>query len=107
MSESQTTSGEFPPMPENLIDLGAFPQNDVDLITRENLRCTYLTIFDDFIKNYAELDVENIKRENIVKTLASFEHTIAILDGDEEFLEAIHGNVEGDEESEDKEFDRF
>jgi len=107
MSEIQTASGESPPMPKNLIDLGAFPRNDVDLITRENLRCIYLEIFDNFIKNYAELDVENVERENVVKTLASFEHTIAILDGNEEFLEAIHGNLEGDEESEDKEFERF
>jgi len=109
MSENQTALGvEDPPMPKNLIDLGSFPRNDVELITRENLRCVYLEIFDEFIKNYAALDVENVERENIVKTLAAFEHTIAILDGNEDFLQAIHPQPEGGEESvEDEEFERF
>ena len=107
MSENQTTSGEFPPLPENLIDLGAFPRNDVELITRENLRCIYLDVLGTFAKEYASLSEEDETRINIISTLEAFEHTIAVLDGNEEFLEAVHGNVEGDEESEDKEFERF
>jgi len=112
MSENQTALAvEDPPMPKNLIDLGAFPRNDVDLITRENLRCIYLTIFDDFIENYAALDGTSVERENVVTTLGAFEHTIAILDGNEDFLRQIHPQPEGGEESdesvEDKEFERF
>jgi len=108
MSEIPTTSGEVPPMPENLIDLGQYPRNDVELIAREYLRCYYLDILGTFAKEYASLSEEDETRINIISTLEAFEHTIAVLDGNEEFLEAVHGNLEGDEEeSEDKEFERF
>jgi hypothetical protein len=30
--------------PENLIDLGQFPQNDVEIITREYMRCAYIDL---------------------------------------------------------------
>lgn len=111
MSELETTTSvEDPPMPKNLIDLGAFPRNDVELITRENMRCIYLNILDDFIENYAALDGTSVERENVVNTLSAFEHVLVVLDGNEDFLRAIHPQPEGGEESvedEDVEFERF
>jgi len=96
-------------MPDNLIDLGQYPRNDVELITREFLRCVYLDTLESFSKDYASLDEEDQSRKNVLSTLEAFEHTIAVLDGSEEFLEAVHADDGSDEEepSEDAEFERF
>jgi len=91
--------------PENLIDLGQYPRNDVELITREFMRCAYLDTLDSYIKDYHERDEADEERKNILLTLDAFEHTIAVLDGSEAFLEAIHASEE--EAAEEEEFERF
>tara|TARA_B100000497_G_scaffold108302_1_gene126386 strand:- start:571 stop:879 length:309 start_codon:yes stop_codon:yes gene_type:complete len=101
---SDTNSTE---LPDNLIDLGQYPRNDVELITREYMRHAYLETLNTFIKDYSSLDETDQSRQNIITTLESFEHTIAVLDGSEEFLEAVHSSADVEEESEDKEFERF
>ena len=93
-------------LPENLIDLGQYPRNDVELITREYMRIAYLDTLDAFIKEFAELPEEDEKRQNVIATLEAFEHTIAVLDQSEEFLEAVHADV-GEEGGEDDEFERL
>lgn len=93
--------------PENLIDLGQYPRNDVELITREYMRHAYLETLETYAKEYASLDEEDQTRKNVLATLEAFEHTIAVLDGSEDFLEAVHAD-DGDEESDnDEEFERF
>jgi len=42
----------------------------------------------------------------VIATLEAFEHTIAVLDQSEEFLEAVHADT-GEEGGEDDEFERF
>lgn len=93
-------------LPENLIDLGQYPRNDVELITREYMRIAYLDTLDTFVKEFAELPEEDEKRKNVMLTLEAFEHTIAVLDQSEEFLEAVHAEV-GAEDSESDEYERF
>jgi len=94
--------------PENLIDLGQYPRNDVELITREYMRCAYIDLLQEFGKTYAERDESDTERESVLKTLEAFEHTIAILDQNEDFLEFVHQGEGGEEEStEDEEFERF
>lgn len=92
-------------LPENLIDLGQYPRNDVELITREYMRIAYLDTLDTFVKEFAELPEEDENRQNVITTLEAFEHTIAVLDQSEEFLEAVHATEEGD--AEDEEYERF
>lgn len=92
-------------LPENLIDLGQYPRNDVELIAREYMRIAYLDTLDTFVKEYAELPEDDDSRKNVIVTLEAFEHTIAVLDQSEEFLESVHSTEEGD--SEDDEFERF
>ena len=95
-------------MPENLIDLGQYTRNDVELITREYMRCAYLDTLDTFVKEFAEKSEEDPDREAVIKTLEAFEHTIAVLDQSEEFLEAVHADAAAEgEEVEDAEFERF
>tara|TARA_B110000879_G_C11025244_1_gene452579 strand:+ start:155 stop:439 length:285 start_codon:yes stop_codon:yes gene_type:complete len=91
-------------LPKNLIDLGQYPKNDVELIAREFLRCVYLDTLDTYIKDFDKLDEDDEGRRNIIRIMQSFEHTIAVLDQSEDFLLAIHADPE--EESKD-EFDRF
>ena len=94
--------------PENLIDLGQYPRNDVELITREYMRIAYIDLLQEYGKTYAERDESDTERQNVLKTLEAFEHTIAVLDQNEDFLEFVHGGPEGEEESaEDDEFERF
>jgi hypothetical protein len=92
----------------NLIDLGQYPRNDVELIAREFMRCAYLETLETFAKEYASLGEEDETRQNVLKTLESFEHTIAVLDGSEEFLEIVHADDSEDSAAEnDSEFERF
>ena len=94
--------------PENLIDLGQYPQNDVELITREYLRCAYIDLLQEFGKTFAERDESDEERKGIIRTLESFEQLIAVMDGNEDFLEYVHQDAESEEEStEDDEFERF
>jgi len=92
--------------PENLIDLGQYPRNDVELITREYMRCAYLDTLDTFVKEYAEKSEEDPQRKAVLQTLEAFEHTIAVLDQSEEFLEYVHQDATEDAEN-DEEFERF
>ena len=92
-------------LPDNLIDLGQYPRNDVELITREYMRIAYLDTLDTFVKEFAELPEDNEDRKNVIVTLEAFEHTIAVLDQGESFLEAVHAPEE-DSDSE-EEFERF
>lgn len=92
-------------LPDNLIDLGQYPRNDVELITREYMRIAYLDTLDTFVKEFAELPEDDEKRQNVITTLEAFEHTIAVLDQSEEFLEAVHATDES--EAEDEEYERF
>jgi len=94
-------------MPENLIDLDQYPRNDVELIAREYMRHAYLEVLGTFAKEYVSLSEEDETRINVISTLEAFEHTIAILDGNEEFLEAVHAESGDGEPSEDEEFERF
>ena len=96
-------------LPKNLIDLGKYPSNEVDLIAREYLRCVYLETLDIYIKDYAKLGEEDQSRKNVIETLQSFERLISVLDGNEDFLQAVHadnGEVEEAVVVED-EFERF
>ena len=93
-------------MPENLIDLGQYPRNDVERIAREYIRCVYLDTLQTFAKEYASLSEEDETRKNVLSTLEAFEHTIAVLDGNEEFLEAVHAEPDAAAD-EDSEFERF
>jgi len=92
-------------LPDNLIDLGQYPRNDVELIAREYMRIAYLDTLDVFVKEYADLSEDDETRKNVITTLEAFEHTIAVLDQSEEFLEAVH--ADSGEESQDEEFERF
>ena len=92
---------------ENLIDLGQYPRNDVELITREYLRHAYLETLDTYAKEYVELDEENDTRKAVLSTLEAFEHTIAVLDGSEDFLEAVHADSGDETPTKDDEYDRF
>ena len=87
--------------PENLIDLGQYPQNDVELIAREYMRIAYIDLLQEFGKTYIDRDESDEQRQNVIKT-------IAVLDQSEDFLEFVHQDVDGEEESaEDEEFERF
>ena len=92
----------------NLIDLVQYTRNDVELIAREFMRCAYLETLETFAKEYASLDEEDETRKNVLSTLEAFEHTIAVLDGSEEFLELVHADDSEDAAAEnDSEFERF
>lgn len=93
--------------PENLIDLGQYPQNDVELITREYLRISYIDLLQEFAKTYAERDESDEERQGIIRTLESFEQLIAVMDGNEDFLEFVHQPGDDEESTEDDEFERF
>lgn len=93
-------------LPDNLIDLGQYPRNDVELITREYMRIAYLDTLDVFVKEFAELPEDDEKRQNVITTLEAFEHTIAVLDQSEEFLEAVHA-LDDEKGGEEDEFERF
>jgi len=92
---------------ENLIDLGQYPRNDVELITREYLRHAYLETLDTYAKEYVKLDEGDDTRKAVLATLEAFEHTIAVLDGSEDFLEAVHADSGDETPTEDDEYDRF
>ena len=93
--------------PENLIDLGQYPQNDVELIAREYMRIAYIDLLQEFAKTYAERDESDEERIGIIRTLESFEQLIAVMDGNEDFLEFVHQESNDEESTEDDEFDRF
>lgn len=89
----------------NLIDLGQFPKNDVELIAREFLRIVYI----ESLQDYAEESQKEAKDDEIIgnmeAVLKSIETVIVMLDGNEDFLKYVHADAEVSEE--DAEYDRF
>ena len=60
----------------NLIDLGQYTRNDVELIAREFMRCAYLETLETFAKEYASLG----ERTRHVKTfLKHLNHSSILL----------------------------
>tara|TARA_R110000744_G_scaffold183577_2_gene302914 strand:+ start:5662 stop:5955 length:294 start_codon:yes stop_codon:yes gene_type:complete len=94
-------------VPTNLIDLGQYPKNDVELIAREFLRCVYLDTLDLYVKDYSSLGEDDESRKNVIASLQAFEYTISVLDGNQDFLDAIHTEAEAAAKPEDEEFERF
>jgi acetyl-CoA carboxylase beta subunit len=92
---------------ENLIDLGKFAQNDVELISREFLRVVYLETLDEYVKEHQKSDADKTVLSNIEGALQGLETTIILLDGGTEFLDYVHQGEGAEDASNDEEFDRF
>ncbi len=91
---------------QNLIDLGQFPKNDVELIAREFLRVVYIESIQDYAEESQKTEKNNELITNMERALQAIETVIVMLDGDEEFLKYIHADS-GEESTEDEEYDRF
>ena len=76
---------------ENLIDLGNFPRNEVDLIAREFIRQVYLEVMGDYANEAKKAENDQDKKilENIETLLKSIERVIILLDGNDTFLNHI------------------
>jgi hypothetical protein len=92
---------------QNLIDLGQYPKNDVELIAREFLRVVYIESIQDYSEEAQKEDKDNELITNMERALQAIETVIVMLDGNEEFLQYIHEGAEGGEGGEDDEYDRF
>ena len=96
---------------ENLIDLGNYPRNDVDLIAREHIRQVYLEVMGDYAKEAERVKDSDDKKilDNIEILLKSLERVIILLDGNDAFLNHIHSPEDATESTseEDAEYDRF
>jgi len=92
---------------QNLIDLGQYPKNDVELIAREFLRVVYIESIQDYSEEAQKEDKDNEMITNMERALQAIETVIVMLDGNEEFLQYIHEGAEGGEGGEDDEYDRF
>jgi len=91
---------------ENLIDLGKYPRNDVELISREFLRIVYLETLDAFVQEQQKETQDKQVIGNMEDALKGLETTIIILDGGPEFLEYVHADADTSVANDD-EFDRF
>jgi len=91
---------------QNLIDLGQYPKNDVELIAREFLRVVYIESIQDYAEESQKTEKNNELITNMERALQAIETVIVMLDGDEEFLKFIHEDS-GEESAEDEEYDRF
>ena len=91
---------------ENLIDLGKYPRNDVELIAREFLRIVYLETLDAFVQEQQKESPDKSVSSNMEDALKGLETSIIILDGGPEFLEYVHADADTSAENDD-EFDRF
>ena len=96
---------------ENLIDLGNFPRNEVDLISREYIRQVYLEVMGDYAKEAEKVKDRGDKKilDNIEQLLKSIERVIILLDGNDAFLNHIHSPEDATENvsEEDAEYERF
>ena len=96
---------------KNLIDLGNYPRNDVDLIAREHIRQVYLEVMGDYAKEAERVKDGDDKKilDNIEILLKSLERVIILLDGNDAFLNHIHAPEDATESTseEDAEYDRF
>lgn len=91
---------------DNLIDLGSYPRNDVELIAREFLRVVYLETLDQYVKEQNTETPDTTVTSNMEDALKGLETTIIILDGGPEFLEYVHADADTSA-NDDDEFDRF
>lgn len=91
---------------ENLIDLGKYPRNDVELIAREFLRIVYLETLDAFVQEQQRETPDKVVIGNMEDALKGLETTIIILDGGPEFLEYVHADADTSA-NDDDEFERF
>ena len=96
---------------ENLIDLGNYPRNDVDLIAREFIRQVYLEVMGDYATEADKTDDDRDETvlKRIEELLKSIERVIILLDGNDEFLNHIHTSEDATENvsEEDAEYERF
>jgi len=96
---------------KNLIDLGDFPRNEVDLISREYIRQVYLEVMGDYAKEAEKVKDSGDKKilDNIEQLLKSIERVIILLDGNDAFLNHIHSPEDATENvsEEDAEYERF
>ena len=91
---------------ENLIDLGQYPRNDVELISREFIRIVYLETLDAFVQEQQKESPDKTVVSNMEDALKGLETTIIILDGGPEFLEYVHADADTSADNDD-EFERF
>jgi len=91
---------------ENLIDLGKYPRNDVELIAREFLRIVYLETLDAFVQEQQKETKDTTVIGNMEDILKGLETTIIVLDGGPSFLEYVHADADTSPSTDD-EFDRF
>lgn len=91
---------------ENLIDLGKYPRNDVELISREFIRIVYLETLDAFVQEQQKETPDKNVVANMEDALKGLETTIIILDGGPEFLEYVHADADTSADNDD-EFERF
>ena len=71
---------------ENLIDLGNYPRNDVDLIAREFIRQVYLEVMGDYATEADKKDDDRDETvlQRIEELLKSLERVIILLDGNDD-----------------------
>jgi hypothetical protein len=92
---------------DNLIDLGNYPRNDVELISREFMRVVYLDVCKDYATEVEKEDKDEAVIKNIEDLIRSIEMVIIMLDGNDDFLKFITSGEEESESEEDEEYDRF
>ena len=96
---------------ENLIDLGNYPRNDVDLIAREFIRQVYLEVMGAYATEADKKDDDRAETvlQRIEALLKSLERVIILLDGNDTFLNHIHAPEDATENvsEEDAEYERF
>ena len=91
---------------ENLIDLGKYPRNDVELIAREFIRIVYLETLDAYVQEQQKETPDKVVTGNMEDALKGLETTIIILDGGPEFLDFVHAEADTSSDKDD-EFERF
>jgi hypothetical protein len=91
---------------ENLIDLGKYPRNDVELISREFIRIVYLETLDAYVQEQQKETPDKTVTSNMEDAMKGLETTIIILDGGPEFLEYVHKDADTSADNDD-EFERF
>jgi len=92
---------------DNLIDLGQYPRNDVELISREFMRVVYLDVCKDYAEEVEKEDKDEGVIKNIEDLIRSIEMVIIMLDGNDDFLKFITSGDEEEVSEEDAEYDRF
>jgi ribosome-binding ATPase YchF (GTP1/OBG family) len=95
----------------NLIDLGRYPKNEVELIAREFLRIVYIESLQDYAEEVQKRSKDESDDGKMVKNmetaLSHIENVIVMLDGNEDFLKFIHAEGSDADAEEEGEYDRF